>query len=147
MEKPKKIYLIPSAEIRYEEGIADDAITPGMLVQINATGGERHWKRHAVAGGDGERLFAIEDSLQGKTIDDVYAAGSLVRAVAAHRGDVIYGILNAGENVAVGDFLISDGNGTLKKTTGTPEHISVALEALDLRDSDLDNTHIRMRIV
>lgn len=115
---------------RYEEGRAAGGITPGHLIKVQ-TGGTL--VVHATAGGFGEKAFAIEDALRGKTIDDAYASGDLVRYVIPDHGDWVYALIPAGAAAIVeGDALISNGDGTLKKTTGTPSQIiAYAMEAVD----------------
>lgn len=107
MANPNKIALIRTG--RYEEGIAGDAITPGMLVK-RATG--RTVLPHA-GGIINEKSFAVEDSLQGKTINDDYSMGDVVRYEFFLPGDVVYGLVAVGANVADGEILVSNGDGTL----------------------------------
>lgn len=128
----------------YEEGRAGATITPGMLVAINAAGA---LIPHGTAGGKAENAFALEDALQGKTIRDNYASGDLVFYTIFKPGDVVFARLAAGENVAEGDGLSSNGDGTLQKIAGTESRIAVALEAVDLSDTGDVVEHIRARIV
>lgn len=95
-----------------EEAIANAAITPGHLVQIMTTGKIRV---HATVGGNAEKIFAIEDELQGNGIDDAYASAAIVQYVAAQRGSWINAIIANDEVVAIGDALESKGDGTLRK--------------------------------
>lgn len=142
-EYPKRIHLLGQGRI--EEGKASEAITPGSLVALNSDG---EYENHGSAGGYGEALFALEDSLQGKTINDAYAADDIVRIVVAGKGDVVYARLADGEDVGIGDLLTSNGDGTLQKIAGTEKPIAVAIEALDLSESS--NTtpgRVRSRIL
>ncbi len=127
-----------------EEMVASAAITPGMLLIIESTG---KVKAHNQADKDVFPIFALEDELQGKGIDDAYAANAPVQCWIPYRGDIVNAILADGENVAIGDPLTSDGYGRLKKhvtDTGSsaapwtvyPEQIvGYAAEALDLSGS------------
>jgi len=72
--------------------------------------------------------------LQGNGIDDSYSADDPVQVWIPYRGDEFYGVLIDGENVAIGDFLESAGNGYLKKYT-SGVIVGVALEAVDLSGS------------
>jgi len=94
-----------------EEFVAGDAITPGMLVALDSAG---KVVPHGEAAGNAIPMFALEDELQGKTIDidDAYAAGDPVQVWVAGRGDIVNAI--AGAQIAAGDFLVSDGTGKLK---------------------------------
>lgn len=123
----------------YEEYEANAAITPGMLIELMSTGKVR---KHATASGNVLPMFAKEDSLQGKTINDNYAAGDRVQVWVPTRGDIVNALLADEQNVAVGDLLESDGNGRLQKYVADKgdsgsyiyptQIIGVALEALDL---------------
>ena len=127
-----------------EEMVASAAVTPGMLLIIESTG---KVKAHNQADKDAFPIFALEDELQGKGIDDAYAANAPVQCWIPYRGDIVNAILADGENVAIGDPLTSDGHGRLKKhvtDTGSgaapwtvyPEQIvGYAAEALDLSGS------------
>lgn len=127
-----------------EEMVASAAVTPGMLLIIESTG---KVKAHNQADKDVFPIFALEDELQGKGIDDAYAANDRVQCWIPYRGDIVNAILADGENVAIGDPLTSDGYGRLKKhvtDTGSsavpwtvyPEQIvGYAAEALDLSGS------------
>lgn len=127
-----------------EEAVANAAILPGHLVQVMSTGKIRS---HAVAGGNAERLFAIEDELQGRGITTAYAIDARVQYVVAQRGSWINALIANGENVAVGDALESSGNGTLRKhvpqedtgatvlTLVADQIVGYAMEAVDMSGS------------
>lgn len=127
-----------------EEMVASAAITPGMLLIIESTG---KVKAHNQADKDVFPIFALEDELQGKGIDDAYAANDPVQCWIPYRGDIVNAILADGQKVVIGDPLTSDGYGRLKKhvtDTGAstvpwtvyPEQIvGYAAEALDLSGS------------
>lgn len=141
-ETPKRIHLLGSG--RHEEAIAGGAITPGMLIKLDSAG---EVVVHATQGGPAEKLFALEDALQGNSIDDAYATDDLVGYVAASPGDVVYAYLDVGENVVIGDLLVSAGNGSLEKRTSTYIALAIALEALNLSDSEHAAGRIRVRIL
>jgi hypothetical protein len=127
-----------------EEMVASAAVTPGMLLIIESTG---KVKAHDQADKDVFPIFALEDELQGKGIDDAYAANDPVQCWIPSRGDIVNAILADGQKVVIGDPLTSDGYGRLKKhvtDTGAstvpwtvyPEQIvGYAAEALDLSGS------------
>lgn len=122
---------------------AGATLTPGQLVMLNSSDA---YVVHATSGGFASRTVVEEDALQGKTIAGTYASGDLVAVSHNAPGGESYVFLKAGENVAKGDHLISGGDGTLIKTTGTPSQImAIALEAKDLSASSAVNTRIRVR--
>jgi hypothetical protein len=122
---------------------AGATLTPGQLVMINSSNA---YVVHATSGGYASRTVVEEDALQGKTIAGTYSSGDLVAVSHNLPGGESYVFLKAGENVEIGDHLISGGDGTLIKTTGTPTQImAVALEALNLSASGAVATRMRVR--
>lgn len=125
----------------FEELVAASEITPGMLVELTSAG---KTQAHANAGQNVLPMFAVEDAMQGKGIDEVYAADDPVQVWVPGRGDVVYGILKD-DSVAVttGDFLESAGGGYLQKhetdSAGAVEYpnaiVGQAMEDLDLSGS------------
>lgn len=129
----------------FEEYVTAGIVTPGMLVEVTSAG---LVVAHNSAGTTAQPAFAVEDELQGKGINDDYASGARIPKVwFPRRGDQVQAILADGENVAIGDFLESNGEGFLQKhvvdthssaeaDVGSPQAIvGVALEAVDLSDS------------
>jgi hypothetical protein len=122
-----------------EEYEANAVIIPGMLVELMSTGKVR---AHATSTGNAVPMFALEDELQGKGIDDDYAAGDQVQCWIPYRGDQVDALLRDEETVVIGDLLESDGQGRLKKySADIPDSsfyiyplqiVAVALEAVDL---------------
>lgn len=96
-----------------EEAIANaGTVKPGHLIYLMSTG---KVAIHAVAGGNAEKMFAIEDELQGHGIDTLYTIANLVQYKIMERGSWVNALINNGENIAIGDALESAGNGTLRK--------------------------------
>lgn len=141
-ENPKRIHLLGSG--RHEEMVAAAAITPGMLLAINSAG---KVVPHPSVGGAAERLFALEDALQGRTIANAYASGELVSAVLASPGDVVYAWASPGSNLIVGDKLQSDGGGRLMESVGPEETVAVALEPVNLSATGSLPVRIRVRVL
>ncbi len=144
-ETPKRIHLLNSAQGRYEEGKASGVIKPGMLLANTSTVGEVI--AHNAAAAFAERNFALENALQGKTIDDNYADDDLVFIINANPGDVVYAWLAAGESVTPADSLTSNGDGTLKKATSTNYRVAVPLETVVNDDTDAVDVRIRVRVL
>lgn len=122
--------------VEYE---AHAAITPGMLIEVRSDG---KVQKHGTEGGVALPMFALEDELQGKTIDDDYSAESPVQCWVSVRGEEVYALLSHGESVDEGDFLVSKGDGTLKEADSVGGNdagtiVAMALEDLDLSSSDL----------
>lgn len=126
-------------------------ITPGMLLELTSDG---LVQAHSNAGGPALTMFALEDELQGKGIDDNYAASAKVQVWTAVRGEEVYALLADGEDVSTGDFLVSDGTGKLKAFTPdssaviveqTP--VAIALEAVDMSGSSGADPSGRIKVV
>jgi len=135
-----------------EEYEAGGTITPGMLVALNSSG---KVIAHNSAGEFAEKIFALENELEGEGIDDDYSSGDQVQCWVAGRGDQVYAILADGENVSIGDILESDGAGALQKasteTAGSATYpgsvVAVALEAVSTSGSPTAVARIKVRIV
>ena len=97
-----------------EEYVAVAAITPGHFVELTSAG---KVQVHATAGGNIVPMVALENELEGQTISDAYAADDPVQVWIPQRGEQVYALLKDGENVAIGAFLESAGDGTLQAHT------------------------------
>lgn len=139
---PKTIELYTSSCIQHED-VALGAITPGMLVE-RATGGVQ---AHSNAGGVANLHFANEYPLTGGTIDDAYEADDQVIFTTYAPGSGIYALLAAGNDVSVGEYLVSNGDGTLAAldpgTGGVV--IAQALEAVD-NDPGTGGAAVRIQV-
>lgn len=135
------IVLISKAG-RHEEALASGLVHPGDLVKIDSNG---KVLVHATAGGDGELLFVKENSLIGKgPLGDIYgntgnyAIGELVMLHAGVPGDEVQARLKPATTYAVGDLLVSAGDGTLQKASAlasaglNKRNIAVCRQALNL---------------
>lgn len=120
------VYLMGDFGNKYDEGRAAAAITPGHLIERESAG---TLSVHDTAGGETAVKVAVEDSLQGRTIDDAYAEGELVRYVIPQKGDRLYMILTTAQTIVVGDLLASAGNGTLQ-AVGSDTPLFEAQEAV-----------------
>jgi len=124
-----------------EEYVANATITPGMLVEVMTT---NKLRAHATASGNALPMFALEDELQGKVITDDYSANDQVQVWVPYRGDMVYAILKTGQNVTIGTFLVSNGDGTLKAwaqdasagDVKPTEIVGVATEAVNASGAD-----------
>lgn len=141
------------------EYVAGGAITPGHLVDINSS---NQVVVHASEGGNSKQLFADVDDMQGRVIDTPYASGERVHVWHVRSGDSVNAILADGETVAIGDLLMSAGDGTVKKyvadaidstaatdTVQPNKIVGWAEVALDLSDSSTADPSARliMRII
>jgi len=135
-------------EIRYEEAVvASFKLYPGMLVKLNSSG---KLIAHNVEGGYAERCVLLEDALQGKTVNDAYTTGAVASYAVLTPGSEFNGLLKMGQNVGIGDYLISAGDGTFKALSGATSSdavrqvIAVAVEAVNASSA---NTLCAMRVL
>ena len=108
---------------------ANAAIIPGAILELMSTG---KVKNHATSGGYVAPLIALEDELQGRGINDAYAANEPVQCWSPNHGDEAYLLLADEATIVIGDLLESDGFGKVKKRTSTNPVVGTALEAKDL---------------
>lgn len=149
----KTIKLKKYVDIINEYDAAED-ITPGMLINLNSDG---EVKINDSEGTPCPKMFALEDELQGRTIDTDYEDGDPVQCWSCVPGEEVYAWLANGEDVAIGALLISDGAGALKEYTAAASAavvaeevvIAQALEAVDMSGSSgVDPTgRIKVRIL
>jgi hypothetical protein len=134
-----------------EEWVASAAIRPGMLIEQHSS---TQVRPHATQDGNAVPMFAIEDALQGKQINDNYASADQVQCWCPRRGDWVYALLADGQNAAIGSFLTSNGDGYLRVYTGGSaatedlplEIVAQAMEAVDRSSSSGGDTNVTGRI-
>ena len=91
------------------------AICPGMLVERYVPSGSIVRVRpHATASVATARNFAVEQSEVNKNVSDGYAINDLVRSKIVEPGGTVWAIIPSGQNIAAGQKLESNGDGTLK---------------------------------
>lgn len=124
-----------------KEALANGAIYPGYLVYKSSAA---DFSAHGTAGGSAQTMFAVENDLEGKNIDTVYANNTRMLACVFRRGDEVLALLAEGQNASIGSFLESSGDGYLRvaedpdSATGGQYNrniVGIALEALDLSQS------------
>lgn len=140
-----KIYLAANGDSHAptEEALANAALTPGHLIELISTG---KVQKHATAGGSKKQcLIALENSPGGVEITTAYAADERVYYACGRRGDIFNMLIANGENVAIGDELESNGDGTLRKFVADTSALTrtvncvvgVARTAVDMSGSTL----------
>jgi hypothetical protein len=118
----------------YNEGILDTVISCGSAVELSADGNyDAVVSTQAEALKAGIQPIAIEDALQGNTVDDAYAIGDKVFTYQAVAGDHLQVLVKDGETIAVADLLVVEGGGSglFVEAAGTETAYQVkALEAV-----------------
>lgn len=150
---PETAYRIHSkGPYTHEEYVAGEAgIYPGMLLKLMS---DNTVDIHDDENGRGEAFFAEEDALQGRTVSQVYTVDNVVSCILPGLGCEIRALIQDEQDIAIGDRLVSAGDGRLK-ALGTLDSgaidvfvIGVAMETCDLTVSDTPaaGTLCRVRI-
>lgn len=128
----------------YEERTAGEAgIKPGMLCRVG-TDGKAY--KHNAEGGKCECLVAIEDSLQGRTVDDAYDIDTPVRLVRFRPGEEFHGLLNSHVNMDIGENVVSYGNGLFRSASDSGSYTAYAVAmVLEASAGETSDTLIHMR--
>lgn len=121
---PRNVIALTTMTNQSEQGNAGEPLIPGQALQGTLT-----VVRHAVAGGDGPRLFALERQEMGGGINFPYATGDRVKVGSFDKGARVYAWIPSGANVAIDAFLTSNGDGSLKVAGGTDVKWAKSLEA------------------
>jgi hypothetical protein len=104
----RRVIALLGTPMILEEDKAAEAITPGHLVDYDASG---NLVKNASAADPAARTFALERDEMGKDIDTAYAIGDQVKVGSFHLGQRVYGFTPSGQNLAKGAKLESDGAG------------------------------------
>jgi len=105
-----KVIAVRGEPIVDEQLNAGEAVTPGHLIDISSGA----WIKHAGAGLNASPTFALERDEQGSEITVAYASGDRLKAGFFRPGDVVNALVASGQTLAVGAWLESAGDGTLR---------------------------------
>lgn len=113
----------------FDTAYAGGVLKPGYVCKLHT---DNTIIVHATASGPAaDMVIATEDDLQGKTVDQAYAALDEVPYQIPIAGDEYAMWLTTSQTVAIGDNLVSNGDGLLKEADGTDEHLLFrAMEAV-----------------
>jgi len=137
-----------------EQLTASAVFTPGDLIEVD-TG---QWRRHANAGLNASPIFALERDELGEgiglgTASAVdYAASDRVKAGFFAPGMRVNAFIPSGQNVSIGDYLESAGDGTLRAlvtdaATDDTQRESVVAQAAEASGAVLVKTRVKVWIV
>jgi hypothetical protein len=127
-----------------DERLAAGAITPGELIEVDSNG---EFQRQSSAGEIApDMCVAREHEFEpDNTIDTDYAADEPVSAAWVHRGAAWRAMIEANENVSVGDELVPSGSGTL--IVRTTEDRSAIVAKAEEADTDTSDFRLEVRAV
>lgn len=137
--------------IREEAKAGEAGIYPGMLIELDSNGDAL---KQTADGDVCEKAVAVEDALQGNTINTVYAENTRVQYDIYSSGSIANVRIASGETVSQGDFLVSNGGGTFRvmedesSGSGVGEYaLAVALDPLDMTASPTPDPFCRVRFL
>ncbi len=143
-----KTIVIRGKGIRKEDA-AGGVITPGHLIEKTSTGTV---VVHANAGLNAMNLYAVENDLLGKGIDDDYASGDNVLYEAMPPGSEVYALVIDGTAAILqAAFLESDGAGGVQTAiadaaTDTAQRNAIIGQALEAIDNSGGGAPVRIRL-
>lgn len=105
---------------------ASAAISYGYLIERHSDSGVLKWKANASATNQVEMAVALDEPELNQGLSGAYAAGDLVKAWHLQVGDVFYGVIPSGQDIAIGDLLQSNGDGKMKEATAATADANVA---------------------
>lgn len=143
---PNTIWLKGDGLVK--ERTTGGSVTPGHLVNLNTSGAA---VVHAGAELNAFPAFALENDLVGKDIDTAIASGGRVQVLYPQPGAEINALLPANAAaVVVGDQLVSNGDGTLKKVTALALAVGnerrVVARALEAVNNSANGSPARIRV-
>ncbi len=134
----------------HEEYVAGEAgIYPGMLLKLMS---DDTVDIHDDENGRAEAMFAEEDALQGKTVTQVYTVDNICSVILPMVGCEIRALIQDGQDISIGERLVSAGDGTLKALGNLDSEaadvfvIAVAMEACNADDSRAPTTGALCRV-
>lgn len=116
----------------------ETGIYPGTLLKLMS---DNTVDIHDDENGRAEAMWAEEDALRGRTITHAFAVGNVVPCILPLLGCEIRALIQDGQDISVGDRLVSAGDGTLKALGNLDSGaidvfvIAVAMEACSTDDS------------
>ncbi len=140
----RKVIALAGDPIVTEDEKATEALTPGHLLELTASG----WKKQSDDAANVAPIFALERDELGSGVDVAYASGDYVKAGHFKPGDRVYAFLASGQNVAKGAYLTGTTAGLLTAASvAAGIRLAFALEALDLSGSaPVAGTRIRVEV-
>ncbi len=133
-----------------EERPAEEAITPGHMVEFNDVAGVLNLRKQLTGAVKVLAMFAVEDELQGNGVLVDYVIGGQVLARVMSPGDEVWGFLANGQNVTHGAVLESAGAGEFTALSSGIA-LAIAMETLDLSASaagdQVEERRIKLKIL
>lgn len=102
------------------------AATPGMLAEYYSNGGVFSLRPHSSATLIPTMAVFLPQTIHNKGIDDVIPIGDYPTVEFLEVGDVFFGLIPSGQDIVMGDYLQSNGDGKLKEATASTADAGLA---------------------
>lgn len=141
--------IFGSPDCGIQESIVNaEAITPGMLCTKNSSG---NLIKHNVGEVATEVMIATENALYGRDVTTAYSSGDMTSVWLPPKGAKVNVLVEAGQNVVPGDYLVSGGNGLFIEPEAVSSGTSPSGALLKADESSggvlAANTLIRCRVL
>lgn len=125
------------------------AATPGMLAEYYNNGGVFSLRPHSSATLIPTMAVFLPQTIHNRGIDDVIAVGDYPTVEFLEVGDVFFGLIPSGQDIVMGDYLQSNGDGKLKEATSTAASAGVArFQCVDVSPGAVTaDTRVRVRVI
>lgn len=127
---------------------ASAAITPGWIIELHDNTNVLAWRPHGTDSEQVSTAVALDRPENNDTIDDDYSIADTVKAAWLSPGAVFFGVIPSGQDIQVGEFLQSNGDGKLKTASATTATANVAkFQSLDAPGSVIVDTRLRVVVI
>lgn len=132
-----------------QQALSSGTMTPGDLINVSTTGA---LVKHATAEGNAIPAFADvnvtpDRETTTQAIDVPYASGETVKWIICRPGDMVYAWLPAAAAAIVaGDFLASNGDGSLRKLGTATNSEAVIGQAAESVNNSTGASRVRIRV-
>lgn len=122
--------------------------TPGHLAEMFNDSGVLKWRKNTSDVNQPTLAVYLEQEELNKGVDDNYVANSLAKVWFMCPGNVFWALVPSGQNIAYGDYLQSNGDGTLKEATDVTAAANVArFQSLDNLGEITALTRCRVQVI
>ena len=105
------------------------AMTPGHLIEFVSGGSSQgRIQKHSTQNGKAAKMFALEADYVGTGVTIAYISGDRVPYADCAPGTIVWAHLASGQNVNRGDYLSSNGDGSLAAYGGALDPVAQADE-------------------
>lgn len=148
-QNPRTVHLAgPLVELDDFDHEASATIKPGHVIEMHDSSGVTKWRPHDTSTEIVTLAVALDRPELNKGLSDNYSSGDVVKAGFLAPGSVFYGLIPSGQNISNGEFLQSNGDGTLVTASATTQDAALAkFQSLDNPGSVSSETRLRVQVI